>query len=672
MMQDEINRYSELTKLLATYSKQYYIFDDPSVSDAEYDALYNELLELERKYPELKNKKSPSQNVGSTVSDKFKKVIHDQKMLSLENAYNEQDIADFFARIKKLTQSDDVEFFLELKFDGLSASIIYKNGILVQASTRGDGTIGEDITANMRTIQSVPHKIPNQGDIEVRGEVVMLKVDFEKLNEQRKINGEKLFANPRNAAAGSLRQLDSSITSSRKLTFFAYALIGEDISTQQEVLQKLKSYGFTVSDKVKLCKTQQEGFDFYSLMEKNRADLEYDIDGVVYKTNSLALQKEMGAATKYPRHSIAYKFPAQKAQSTILDIIVQVGRTGNITPVAELTPVTVGGVVVSRATLHNKSFIEKKDIRVGDRVILQRAGDVIPQVLNSIPEERAENSEPFKFPTYCPCCNSLLVQEETEVAVKCVNFNCTAQLVERLIHFASRQAFNIEGLGEKNVKYLFEKNILKSPIDIFFIEEKNKQYHLENDEGWGKQSVENLIASINKSRTISLDKFICALGIPQTGSATSKLLASHFKTYSKFLECIENDNWQELIEINGIGESMIHDMRQFFYIKENLDIVKELGGDNDHEGLVSVQDYNSAKSDTLAGETIVFTGSLEKLSRDDAKKLAEENGAKVSSSVSSKTTLVIAGLNGGQKLQKANELNIKVISEEEFFQMLSE
>ena len=358
-------RHAELSKLLSKYSRQYYIFDDPSVTDAEYDALYKELLDIEKEYPELVKTSSPSQKVGAKVSKDFQKVLHQQKMLSLENAFNEEDIQNFIDRVKKLTGKSQVEFVLEPKLDGLSASIVYKNGILSQASTRGDGSIGEDITENIKTLDNVPKEINLTGNVEVRGEVVMLKEDFQKLNEQREANGEKLFSNPRNAAAGSLRQLDFNVTAQRKLTFFAYALIGDDLTlnSQEQILETLRLNGFTVSDEIKLCKTQKEAYEFYQNMESRRADLAYDIDGVVYKTNDLSLQKQMGNSTKYPRHSIAYKFPAQKAQTTILDIVVQVGRTGNITPVAELAPVNVGGVIVSRATLHNKSEIEKKDIR---------------------------------------------------------------------------------------------------------------------------------------------------------------------------------------------------------------------------------------------------------------------------------------------------------------------
>ncbi len=666
MLAEKKKRHAELSKLLSNYSRQYYIFDDPSVSDAEYDALYQELLAIENEYPQLVTKSSPSQKVGAKISKDFQKVVHEQKMLSLENAFNEEDIQDFIDKVKKLTGKSEIEFMLEPKLDGLSASIMYHDGFLVQASTRGDGTIGEDVTENIKTLNNVPKKINLSGDIEIRGEVVMLKKDFEQLNKQRRLSGEKLFSNPRNAAAGSLRQLDFRVTSQRKLTFFAYSIIGKDLNltSQQEILQTLRDLGFTVSDKTKLCRNQEEAFEFYKTMEQQRSDLAYDIDGVVYKTNDISLQKQMGNATKYPRHSIAYKFPAQKAQTTILDIVVQVGRTGNITPVAELAPVNVGGVIVSRATLHNKDEIEKKDIRIGDRVVVQRAGDVIPQILHPIIEQRPTDSKPFEFPTTCPCCGSELVSEEEEVAIKCENLDCSAQLVEKLIHFVSRQAFNIEGLGEQNIKFLFNKGIVKSPVDIFHLQEKNQQYHLENEDGWGKQSVENLFKSIETAKNIGLEKFINALGIPQIGRAASVLIARFYGTFSNFMNAVEQDTVSELITINGIGDSMIQDLKNFFKISNNLEVMRKLST------VVNIQDTQITEESEWTGKSIVFTGTLSTLSRDEAKEIVEKLGGKASSSVSSKTYLVVAGENAGSKLEKARNLGVKIISEQEFLEMV--
>jgi DNA ligase (NAD+) len=662
---DKKKRHAELSGLLNSYSKQYYIFDDPAVSDAEYDSLYNELLEIEKEFPELKLAKSPSQKVGAAVSKSFKKLSHSTPMLSLENAYNENDISDFIDRVKKLSEVENVDLVLEPKFDGLSLSITYKSGILTSAATRGDGFVGEDVTQNILTIAGIPKKIENFS-AEVRGEVVMLKSDFQELNERREKDGEKLFANPRNAAAGSLRQLDSKITASRKLTFFAYSIVSNEISFdfQTDVLSALKNWGFTVSDKFALCKSQAEAFEFYKKIEERRAELEYDVDGMVYKVNDLSLQKKLGASAKFPRHSIAYKFPAEKAQTTVLNIVAQVGRTGNITPVAELKPVTVGGVVISRATLHNKDEVEKLDIRIGDRVVLQRAGDVIPQILYPILEERPTDAVSFVFPTTCPCCGSVLVREEDEAAVKCVNLDCEAQLVERLIHFVSKLAFNIDGLGDQNIRFLFEKGIVKSPIDIFYMEEKNREFRLENFDGWGKLSVENLFKSINSARTISLDKFIYSFGIPQVGRAVSKLIAKFFGTFDAFINCTKNKEGEKLLGILGIGDSIASDFNNFFTNENNLKIVLKLGE------IVNVADAESSENKIFFGQSIVFTGSFEKLSREEAKELVEKFGGRAASSVSAKTSLVVAGENAGQKLEQAQKLGVKIVSEDEFFKIL--
>lgn len=717
----KMSRYFELKKLLDTYSQQYYLLDDPSVNDAEYDKLYRELLSIESEHPELKNSSSPSQKVGAKiVSKKFKRIQHSTPMLSLDNAFNENDIADFWKRVLdevsdigggKKDKDDSnmsldfdkakdlgeetpkkVEFFLEPKFDGLSVSIKYKDGILVNAATRGDGYVGEDVTQNILTMD-IPRKIPLTYELEVRGEVVMLKSDFQSLNQQKELAGEKVFANPRNAAAGSLRQLDVEVTRSRHLNLFAYYLVSSSpemqITTQKEALEALESCGFTISPYRALCKTQAEAYEFFKNLEKHRADLEYDIDGVVYKLNDLRLQKYLGASAKYPRYSIAYKFPAEKAETVVTDIIVQVGRSGAITPVAELVPVTVGGAVVSRATLHNKSELERKDIRVGDRVILQRAGDVIPQIVCSIIEERPKDSKPFIFPDRCPCCGSILVKEDSEVAIKCINLDCKAQLIEHLMHFASKAAFDIDGLGEQSIKYLFERGIIKSAPDIFEIESQNgRKFNLKYGEGWGELSVENLFASINAARTISLDRFIYSLGIPQVGRAISKQIARFWGSYkgrensnsdresetehpSGMLPCIRQNLYDDLLSINGIGQSIVDDIRNFCSNEHNLRVIIKLAGDENSTGYVTVQDFvQSSEKQPLEGKTIVFTGSLQTFSREEAKKLAENLGAKISASVSSKTSFVVAGANAGSKLNEAKEKGIEVISENEFLDML--
>lgn len=660
-------RYRELTDLIQNYSRQYYIFDDPAVTDAEYDRLYNELLALEKRFPELKQEQSPTNNVGAEIDDKFSKVTHDVAMLSLENAYSENDITEFLLRVQRILNMDFLELCLEPKLDGLSASISYKNGKLNRASTRGDGHIGEDVTANVLTIQNVPQTLCDYSDdIEVRGEIVMLKKDFQELNRKRDENCEKLFANPRNAAAGSLRQLDATITAERKLTFFAYAAVGNNIpvSTQFALLQFLKSLGFSVTDKVALCRTQAEAYEFYMDMEKHRADLPYDIDGVVYKTNDLSFQKMLGATVKYPRHSIAYKFPAEKAETTIENIIVQVGRTGTITPIAELKPVNIGGVIISRATLHNKEELVKKDIRIGDRVYIQRAGDVIPQIIAPILECRPKNAKFFEFPKTCPCCGSPLVEDQNVVAIKCVNLDCKAQLIERIIHFASKHAFDIQGLGERNIKTFFEFGIVKSVVDIFNI----KYDDLSGREGWGELSINNLLEAIEKSKKIPLNRFIYALGIPEIGRATANVIAEFFGTYDNMMLFVKNNRYEELQKIAGIGPSIISCWNDFFKISG--EIVTLLGGDEYHVGIVQVQSMSEKKSGLFKGKSIVFTGTLETLSREEAKQLVESNGGKAANSVSSKTFLVVAGANAGSKLDQAKKHNVRVISEQEFLNLL--
>ncbi len=620
-----IKRYHELEKLLSTYSKQYYLLDDPSVSDAEYDKLYNELLAIENEYPEVKHTKSPSQKVGASGSKKFKKVKHLAEMISLENAYNENDISDFFERVQKASDNKHIEIVLEPKFDGLSVALSYKNGFLITAATRGDGITGEDVTQNMLTL-NIPTTITNKNHLEVRGEVIMLKDDFQQLNDEREKNNEKLFSNPRNAAAGSLRQLDPNITKSRKLKFFPYAIVTNDfeLQTQIETIAQIKKLGFNVSDKTTVITEQSDAYEFYKELEKHRSDLEYDIDGVVYKVNDIQLQKKLGSSAKFPRHSIAYKFPAEKAETTILDIVVQVGRSGNITPVAELRPVNIGGAIVARATLHNKDEITKKDLRVGDRVIVERAGDVIPKILFPITSERQSDSIPFIFPEKCPSCGSKLIQEDGEVAIKCININCKAQTVEKILHFVSKNAFDISGFGEQNVKSFFELGFLKSPIDIFELEMKNNEIHVEKLSGWGKQSAINLFESIKESRNITLDKFIYSFGIPNIGRVASKLIAEFFISYDAFLNCIYNNQYDNISQISGIGGCIVDSIRTFFDNEQNLNVIKKLGGDGVFDGYVNVKkmELSSSNKDYI-GTTIVFTGTLNTLSRNEAKTLAE-------------------------------------------------
>lgn len=685
-------RYKELVGLLANYSKQYYIFDDPAVTDAEYDALEKELLELERQYPELKTQNSPSKKVGATASQDFEKVFHKRKMLSLEKAYEGEDIVRFLKRLEKFHDQvegieDKVQYskeyfetrdlsyplMLEPKLDGLSISLIYSNGDLKIASTRGDGLIGEDITENIRTLASIPQHIDITDEIEVRGEVVMMKKDFEQLNEEREKRGEKLFANPRNAAAGSLRQLDTDITASRNLTFFAYELFGTDIKTQEEVLAQLRSWKFTTSDYIKLCKSLEETAKFCEKIEHNRADLDYDIDGVVYKVNDLSIKEALGFADKYPRYAIAYKFSAKEAQTTILDITLQIGRTGIITPVAELKPVNIGGVLVSRATLHNFKYIKDKDIRIGDQVVVMRAGDVIPQVVESLSR--------FILPKTCPCCGTPLKEvqkieraknksSETPetLTLRCPNPECPDQLTEQLRYFVSREAFNIDGLGEQNIKFLFNKGFIKTPVDIFYLEQNNPKNLLERQEGWNKLSVENLFASINKAQNITFDKFINALGIPEMGSAVSRIIARRYKNCKNFIEHIENGTLvSDLAKINGIRIDMIENVTIFFENPKNLELVKQLSE------IVNIEEMPEVQQSELTDKSIVFTGTLQTLTRQQATDLVLNFGASVKKNVTSKTYLVVAGESPtAEKINQAQKLNIRIISEQEFLKLVQQ
>ncbi|MDR1362167.1 MAG: NAD-dependent DNA ligase LigA [Holosporaceae bacterium] len=666
---DKRKRYRELVNLLKKYSEQYYLWDSPTVTDAAYDELYNELLDLEKEFPTLKASDSPSQTVGAKATGKFAKVSHPYPMLSLENAYSEDDISVFWERLKKSARGHRVDLVLEPKLDGLSASLTYKNGLLVRGATRGDGVVGEDVTQNIMTLENIPRKIVAENlpeEIEIRGEVIMKKKDWQKLNELQADSSKKLFANPRNAAAGSLRQLDAEVTRSRKLTFFAYALVARKqvFRTQMEILEALAHYGFSVTDKISVCQDQGEAFLFYSQLERQRAELDYDIDGVVYKANDLFLQQEMGASSKFPRHSIAYKFPAEKAETTVLDIVLQVGRSGNITPVAELKPVTVGGVVISKATLHNRDEIERKDIRVGDRVVLQRAGDVIPQILYPLPEKRPPNAAPFIFPDVCPCCGSGLAISEAEVAIKCLNINCEAQIIEKLIHFASRHAFDIEGLGDGNLRFLFGAGFVRTPPDIFELENKRLQINLENMDGWGSQSVENLFASIRRARVMTLDRFIYALGIPQVGRSVSKLLATFFGSAAQLLEYAQDEKLNELLTIEGIGPAILQDITNFLNNENNMECIRRLVDQ------VAVSNMGIGEDGPLAHKTIVFTGVFQHLSRTEAGELAEKSGAKVMSSVSAKTSLVVAGENAGKKLDQAQKLGITILTESDFLKII--
>ena len=599
-------------------------------------------------------------------------------MLSLADIFSEEELKDFIMSIKRfLNSSDDIIFTSEPKMDGLSFSALYVNGIFTRGSTRGDGKIGEDITENLKAIRGFPLFLNKEAPevFEVRGEVFMSKADFLALNQKNEEEHKKTFANPRNAAAGSLRQLDTRITKERRLSFLVYTW-GEVSEirwkSQVEFLEYVKELGFPVNPYNKVCRNEQELLDSFETLMENRADLPYDIDGIVYKVNDLELQKRLGFLTRTPRWAIAHKFPAEQAITRLNNIRVQVGRTGALTPVADLEPVNVGGVLVSHATLHNEDEIKRKDIRIGDMVIIQRAGDVIPQVVSVLTEKRSTELPEFQFPTVCPECGAHAIREEDEAVRRCTGgLSCPAQAVERLRHFVSREAFNIEGLGDKVIDEFYKEGIIKTPYDIFTLEERNKpadlfsasqSLNLENREGWGKKSVSKLFDAINKSKSISLQKFIYALGIRQVGTATAYLIAKHYHTFTAFMSAMVQQDLQLLVSIDGIGPAMAKDIVEFFKEEHNLAVI------NDLLSVISIEEFEGITNTTseIFGKTIVFTGTLTTLTRSEAKSKALAFGAKVAGSVSTNTDYVVAGENAGSKLKKAQELGVKVITEEEF------
>ncbi len=665
-----------LAHLIGYHDELYFQKDKPEISDAEYDALVLRNRHIEARFPDLRRSDSPSRRIGAAPAKGFRKIKHRNPMLSLENAFTEEDLKDFFDRVRRflnLDKNTPIDAVAEPKIDGLSAALHYQNGQLTLAATRGDGSEGEDVTENVKTIRDVPLTLSGTfpESLEVRGEVYMCREDFLALNQQRLTEGEPEFANPRNAAAGSLRQLDPQITARRPLRFFAYAfdaLSGGSVVTQAELIEQLRRWGFSTCPEITLCQSVEDMLQYYQFLGGRRAELPYDIDGVVYKVNNLALQKRLGSVGRTPRHSVAHKFAAEQAETIVEEIGVQVGRTGALTPVAHLRPVTVGGVVVSRATLHNADEIERKDIRVGDHVIIQRAGDVIPQVVSVVMDKRLSSSLPFVFPEQCPACGSKVTQIPGEVARRCSEgLTCPAQAVERLKHFVSRTAFDIEGLGGRHIETFYQDQLIKNPVDIFTLQKKdqNSLTPLRCREGWGAQSATNLFDAIEKRRTIPLNRFIYALGIPQIGEVTAKLLARHYKSYTQFKHHLlaaaegEREYLEDLLHLDGIGESMAADLISFFQHSHNLEILSGL------EEQLTIEDYvlDQISQSPIQGKTIVFTGSMEAMSRAEAKAVAERLGAKVAGSVSKKTDIVVVGADAGSKAKAAAELGVQVIDE---------
>ena len=673
---------AELARLadeIAHHDKLYHQNDAPEISDAEYDALRQRNKAIEARFPELIRADSPSRRVGATPAAGFAKVAHSVPMLSLENAFAEEDVRDFFATVRNFFRrpedlarvaEDAIEVMAEPKIDGLSAALRYEDGRLVLGATRGDGVTGEDVTANIRTLKTVPEKLKGTGwpeVIEIRGEVYMERAGFFVVNEERAAAGEPVFANPRNVAAGSLRQLDPAITARRPLKFFAYAW-GETSApfarTHAEALAKFRDWGFTVNERSRLCHGVDEVLAFYHEIEEIRATLPYDIDGVVYKVNDLELQNRLGMRSRAPRWALAEKFAAERAQTVMRDIMITVGRVGTLTPTAVLEPITVGGVVVQRATLHNEDEIARKDVRIGDTVIVQRAGDVIPQIVGVVLERRPKGAEPYTFPEKCPICGSLAMREPGMVARRCTGgLICAAQAVERLKHFVARDCFDIEGLGEKHITAFWQDGLIRGPGDIFRL----KAEIIAEREGWGEVSANKLVAAIDERRRIPLDRFINALGIPQVGQATARLLARHYRSLENWRREMEAAQDPEgpaaahLLDVHGIGEDMAADIIGFFAEPHNravLDDLVQVG--------VTVLDYAAPRqraSSPLAGKTIVFTGGLESMSRSEAKARAEVLGANVASSVSAKTDYVVIGADAGSKATKAAALGVTTLDE---------
>lgn len=678
-------QHSDLVKEIREADAAYYQDDAPKISDAQYDKLRQQLEDLEAKHPELVTKDSPTQTVGAAPSKGFAKVKHAVPMLSLSNVFSEEDVEDFFGRIRRflsLSEDELVELVAEPKIDGLSCSLRYENRTLVMAATRGDGAEGEDITANVRTISDIPQELPADAPdiLEVRGEIYMGRADFAALNKAQEEAGKPVFANPRNAAAGSVRQLDVNITKDRPIKFFGYALgeVSEDFAaTHFEIREKLAGWGIPETS-FKICASLEEIMANYNDILETRAEIDYEIDGVVYKVNRLDWQERLGFVSRAPRWATAHKFPAEQAVTILKDIDIQVGRTGALTPVARLEPISVGGVVVSNATLHNADEIERKGVRIGDTVVIQRAGDVIPQVVKVLEEKRNGNEQEFIFPDTCPACGSKAIREGDDVVTRCTGgLICPAQAVERLKHFVSRLAFDIEGLGSKIIEQFWDKEIIQTPADIFRLKEKSEaneiQPPLKEWEGWGEKSVENLFDSIEQRRTIELNRFIYALGIRQIGEATAKRLAGTYGTLESLQTAmdkahdVESESFQELLNIEDIGPAVAEDLIAFFSEEHNREVLTALS----KQLTIETYEAPSIGDSPVAGKTVVFTGTLPTLSRAEAKAKAESLGAKVAGSVSKKTDYVVAGEDAGSKLKKAKDLGVEVLSEEQWLNLIS-
>lgn len=663
--EEAVQRIEALREEIEKHNYLYYVKDMPEISDYDYDQLMRELIQLEEQYPELVTPQSPSQRVGGTPLAAFAKVEHGIPMLSLGNAFNEQDLRDFDRRVRQgLGIEDEVTYVCELKIDGLAVSLRYEEGKFLQGATRGDGTTGEDITLNLRTIRSIPLAIKEPLSFEVRGEVFMPRRSFERLNEKRGKEGEQLFANPRNAAAGSIRQLDPRIAGERNLDIFLYTMVGADltdIESHSEALAYLDHLGFKTNPERRTYQGMDGVLEFIANWTEKRSSLPYDIDGIVIKVDQLAYQEELGTTAKSPRWAIAYKFPAEEGVTVLRDIEITVGRTGVLTPTAILDPVSLAGTTVKRASLHNEDLIREKGILIGDHVIVRKAGDIIPEVVAVKTDLRTGDEQPFSYPETCPACGSGVVRFEGEVAQRCINPECPAQILEGIIHFVSRNAMNIDGLGEKVVTQLYHNQLIRSVADLYYL----KREDLLALERMGEKSVDNLLNAIEKSKSNSLERLIFGLGIRFVGERAAKLLAQHFGT----MDALRQASEEQLMEVDEIGAKMAESITAYFAKPEVDEVLGLLAQGGVNMSYTGVRPSEVAEDAPFAGKTVVLTGTLTTLTRKEAKELIESLGGKASGSVSKKTHLVVAGESAGSKLTKANELGIPVISEEEFIAM---
>ena len=658
------DRIKELIKILNEANYNYYVLDKPTITDQEYDKYLRELMNLEEKYPELKQPSSPTSRVGGEVIDEFRKVVHEVPMMSLSNVFNEEEIIAFDERVKKVIPNP--EYIVELKIDGLSVSLKYKNGHLVMGATRGDGVTGEDITHNVKTIKSIPLELKEKIDVEVRGEIYMKKSSFEKINEEKKKNHEELFANPRNAAAGSVRQLDSKIAAARGLDNFSYHLPEAEkygISTHEEALNFIKKLGFVVNPNIKKVKSLDELLEYVHYWTEHRNELPYEIDGIVIKLNDLNGQKKLGFTSKYPKWATAYKFPAELALTKLKDIAFTVGRTGQVTPNAVLEPVILMGSTISRATLHNEDYVKDLGLKIGDIVSIKKAGDVIPEVVEPIIERRTGHEVDFQMTTTCPICHSTLVRKENEAAYYCVNPACDKIKIESLIHYVSRDTLNIEGLGDRIIEDFYNMGYLKDVTDVYYL--KDKKEELKEIEGFGEKSINNILFNIEESKQQSLERLIFALGIRYVGKKGAKILAEYYKN----MDNLFSTTYDELLKIDNIGEIIAQSVFNYIQQEENIQRIerlKELNVNMNYLGKKIEENQN------FYNKTFVLTGSLTQLTREEASLKIEENGGKTASSVTSKTDVVVVGENPGSKYEKATKLGIPIWSEEEFLSRLQE